>query len=242
MSDTTPLATGGMSPQGTTTVVRIHGVKIDPVDKKILCSVMCKCDKQPNIGKDDQQLKQGCVSAHLKGLDKALDHRSNYKQELNYDMTQTPPSPITDSGVDTKPHDYLSGWIKKYWGSKPEHSPKYKAGIGLIRRPDVVVVNDPSKPPTQDNIKQIVEMKFPPDRLTARQRDAYVLIAGEEKKLATLEPRDCDCQREEPKGPNIPVEELGAAAAISAWILYILSKGKLPRPPLRPVPGLVPVF
>lgn len=88
MSDLPPLATGGMSPGGTTTVVRIYGVKIDAVDKKILCSAMCKCDKQPNIGKDGKQLKQGCVSAHLKGLDKAIDHRSNYKQELNYDMTQ----------------------------------------------------------------------------------------------------------------------------------------------------------
>lgn len=242
MSDLPPLATGGMSREGTTTVVRIHGVKIDPVDKKVLCSAMCKCDKQPNIGKDGKQLKQGCVSAHLKGLDKALDHRSNYKQELNYDMTQTPPAPITDSDVDTKGHDYLPGWIKKYWGSKPEHPRTYRPGTGLIRRPDVVIVKDASKPPTQDNIKQIVEMKFPPDTLEARQRDAYIQIAGEEKKLATLEPGDCDCQSEEPKDPNIPIEELGAAATVAAWVLYILSKGKSPRPPLRPVPGLAPVF
>ena len=137
---------------------------------------------------------------------------------------------------------YLPAWIKKYWGSKPEHSPKYKPGTGLIRRPDVVIVKDASKPPTQNNIKQIVEMKFPPDTLTARQRDAYILIAGEENKLATLEPGDCDCQSEEPKGPNMPVEELGAAAAAAAWVAYILSKRKTPRPPLRPVPGLAPIF
>lgn len=242
MSDTPPLATGGMSPGGTTTVVHVYGVKIDAVDKKILCSAMCKCDKQPNIGKDGKQLKQGCVSAHLKGLDAALDHRSNYKQELNYDMTQRPPSPITDSGVDTKPHDYLPGWIKKYWGSKPEHGPAYEAGVGLIRRPDVVIVKDASKPPTQDNIKQIVEMKFPPDSLEEPQRRAYEKIAGSSKKMVTLESDDCDCNAEEPKGPNIPVEELAAGAAILAWVGYILSKGKLPRPPLRPVPRLVPVF
>ena len=242
MSGPPPLATGGMSREGMTTVVRIHGVKIDPVDKKILCSAMCQCDKQPNIGKDGKQLKQGCVSGRLKALDAVLDHRSTLKQELNFDMTQTPPSPITDSGVDTKGHDFLPGWIKKYWGSKPEHPPKYKPGAGLIRRPDVVVVKDPSKPPTQDNIKQIVEMKFPPDTLTRRQRDAYVLIAGDEAKLATLEPGDCDCEADEPTGPNIPVEELGVAAAVSAWVAYILSRGRTPRPPLKPVPGLVPAF
>ncbi len=242
MSDLPPLATGGMSREGTTTVVRIHGVRIEPVDKKILCSAMCKCDKQPNIGKDGKRLKQGCVTAHLKGLDKALDFRSSYKQELNYDMTQTPPAPITDSGVDTKGHDFLPGWILKYWGSKPEHPRTYKPGLGLIRRPDVVVVKDAAKPPTQDNIKQIVEMKFPPDTLTTRQRDAYLQIAGDERKLAKLEPGDCDCQSEEPKGSKIPIKELGAAAVIAAWVAHILSRGKTPRPVLAPISPLVPVF
>lgn len=104
------------------------------------------------------------------------------------------------------------------------------------------MVKDASKAPTQDNIKQIVEMKFPPDTLTTRQRDAYVLIAGDDKKLATLEPTDCDCQSEKPKDPNIPIEELGAAAAVAAWVAYILSRGRMPRPPLKPIPGLVPVF
>ena len=242
MSAPPPLATGGMSPGGTTTVVRIHGVKVDPVDKKILCSAMCQCDKKPNVGKDGKQLKQVCVAERLKALDKVLEYRSNFKQELNYDMTQRPPAPITDSGVDTKGHDYLRGWIDKYWGSKPEHSPKYKPGTGLIRRPDVVIVKDASKPPTQDNIKQIVEMKFPPDTLSEAQEQAYIKIAGDEKKLAKLEPGDCDCEREEPKGPNIPIEELGVAAAVAAWVAHILSKGKIPRPPARPVPGLVPAF
>lgn len=203
---------------------------------------MCKCEKQPNIGKDGKQLKQGCVSAHLKGLDKALHHRSNYKQELNFDMTQRPPAPIMDSGVETKGHDFLPGWIRKYWGSKPEHSPTYTPGTGAIRRPDVIIVKDPLKPPTQDNIKQIVEMKFPPDILSEPQRRAYATIAGDVKKLVKLEPGDCDCQSEEPKEPNIPIEELGAAAAIAAWAAYILSRFKTPRPPLIPIPGLVPVF
>lgn len=85
-------------------------------------------------------------------------------------------------------------------------------------------------------------MKFPPDTLKTEQRDAYIRIAGTDKKMAKLEPGDCDCNSDEPKGPHIPVEELAAGAAILAWVGYILSKGKLPRPPLRPVPGLVPAF
>lgn len=95
MSDIPPLATGSMSREGTTNIVRINKVRVDPADKKILCSAMCQCDKQPNIGKDGKQLKQVCVSGRLKALDVLLEYRSNFKQELNYDMTQNPPSPIT---------------------------------------------------------------------------------------------------------------------------------------------------
>lgn len=97
-----------------------------------------------------------------------------------------------------------------------------------------MVVKDPLKPPTQDNIRQIVEMKFPPDSLTEPQLRAYIRIAGGSDKVATLEPSDCDCQDSEPKSPHRPVEELGAAAAVEAWITFILTRGKSPRPPLTP--------
>ena len=233
MSNTPPLANGGMSPEGTTTIVRVNQPQIDPVDKKILCTAMCKCNKEPNVGKDGQQLKQGCVSENMKALDKLMDHRSPYKQEVNYDMTKRPPAPIMDSSVATKGHDYLPGWIKKYWGTEPEHPPTYKAGKGFIRRPDVVIVKDPSKPPTQDNIKQIIEMKFPPDALSEPQRAAYIRIAGNSDKLLKLEPSQCDCDSREQQESKIPVEELGFAAAAAGWIAFVLSRGKI-RPPLAP--------
>ncbi len=236
-----PLATGGMSPGGTTTVVGINKPKIDPSDKKVLCTAMCKCDKAPNVGKDGKQLKQICVSENMKALDKMLSHRSPFKQEINYDMTRHPPAPIMDSGIDTKGHDYLPGWIKKYWGSEPEHASAFKPGTGLIRRPDVVIVKDPLKPPTQDNIKQIVEMKFPPDTLSEEQEDAYRKIGGKGK-LTQLQPTDCDCDSSEPKEPRIPIEALGFAAGVAAWLGYIISKGKIPPPGMAPIPPLVPVF
>lgn len=55
---------------------------------------MCKCNKAPSIGKDGQLLKQSCVSKDMKALDKLMDYRSPYKQEINYDMTKRPPAPI----------------------------------------------------------------------------------------------------------------------------------------------------
>ncbi|MET3134597.1 hypothetical protein AAKU55_004897 [Oxalobacteraceae bacterium GrIS 1.11] len=226
-----PLATGGMSREGTTTIVRISEPQIAPTDKKVLCSAMCQCNKMPDIGKDGRQLKQGCVAGRMKALDKLLGHNSPYKQEINYDMTKNPPAPVMDSGIETKGHDWLPGWIRKYWENDETHPP-FEAGTGMIRRPDVVIVNDPTKPPTQDNIKQIIEMKFPPDTISKPQRDAYEQIAGDPQKLRKLEPSDCDCDAPEPDSPKIPVEKLGWAAAAAGWIVFGLSRGRTPRPPV----------
>jgi hypothetical protein len=228
-----PLATGGMSRAGTTTIVKINLPEIEPQDKKVLCSALCHCDKAPDIGKDGQQLKQVCVARTMKEVDKQLDHRSPYKQEINYDMTKNPPEPIMDSQVPTKGHDWLPGWIDKYFGkgSDPD-APQvpFKAGTGQIRRPDVVIVKDPSLPPTQDNIKQIVEMKFPPDELRPDQEDAYIDIAGDQRKLKTLKPSDCNCDQSEPEPPKMPVEEMGIVAKIVMAILFLISRGKTPMP------------
>jgi hypothetical protein len=228
----TPLANGSMAPDGATTPVRQAQVQLAPTDKKVLCSAMCQCDKMPDVGKDGKQLKQGCVSGRLQALDQLLDHRSPYKQEINYDMTKSPPAPIMDSGIATKGHSYLPGWLRKYWGTEPEHSPTFKAGQGLIRRPDVVIVNDPTKPPTQDNIKQIVEMKFPPDTISRQQAEAYETIAGNSQKLTTLQPDKCDCDAPEPETSKIPVDKLGWAAVAAGWAVFVLSRGRTPRPPV----------
>ncbi|WP_454689798.1 VRR-NUC domain-containing protein [Achromobacter aloeverae] len=141
------------------------------------------------------------------------------------------------SDIETKGHDWLPGWIKKWWDSPDEQGsqrPPFKAGKGFVRRPDVVIVNDPTKPPTQDNIKQVVEIKFPPDKMDKRQEDAYAEIAGSRSKLEVLGPDDCDCNQPDPNPPEIPVELLGPAAVL-ADILYMLFTK-------RPPPGLVPAL
>ena len=227
-----PMATGGMSPGGTTTVVKINRPNVDFVDKKVLCSAICKCKDASGVGKDGRSLKQSCVSGQIKGLDAVLEHRSPYKPEVNYDMTKQPPEPIMDSAVDTKPHDWLPGFLKKHW--EADHGSPYLKGVGMVRRPDVVIVNDPTKPPTQDNIKQVVEIKFPPDKIDKPQEDAYVQIAGSDSKLVVIGPEECDCNQPDLKPSKIPVEEIGAAAAL-ARILYML----ITR---RPPPGPVPAF
>jgi len=224
-----PLATGPTSPQGSTTVVKLNTPQLDAGDKKVLCSAVCHCKNTPGTGKDGRSLKQVCVSNQLKGLDETLQHRSPYKPEISYDMTKSPPEPFMDKEVDTKSRDLWPGWTKTLWPKDPARPVPYKPGKGYVRRPDVVIVNDPTKPPTQDNIKKVVEVKFPPDEYGSQQREAYATIAGDERKLVTLSPDDCDCDKSEPDGPKVPVEDAGKVGAILALLYMIMTK----RPPPR---------
>lgn len=105
--------------------------------------------------------------------------------------------------------------------------PLYKAGRGYRRRPDVLIAKDPKKPPAQDNIKQVVEIKFPDDEYRPRQREAYIVIAGDESKMVPLELKDCDYNQREPDKSKVPVEQLGPAAAILSIIYMVVTK----RPP-----------
>jgi hypothetical protein len=163
-----------------------------------------------------------------------MKHESPYKPEVNYDMTKRPPAPIMDSEVVTKAHDWLPGWIRKYWNlpdEKGNNRPSFKPGKGYIRRPDVVIVNDPGKPPTQENIKQVIEIKFPPDTASSDQIVDYKRIAGGDDKLIVMEPKDCDCDQSDPTPPKIPVEQIGVAGSALALLYMLVTK----RPP--PVPA-----
>lgn len=229
-----PLPNGGMTPEGATTVVPINKPQLDAADKKVLCSAMCQCEVQPNIGEDGRSLKQQCVAGRLKALDVVLNHRSNYKAEFTYDMTKRPPEPFMDKDVETKAHNLWPGWTTTFWPKDPTRPAPYKRNCGYTRRPDVVIVNDPAKPSTQDNIKQVVEMKFPHDPYREQQREDYIVIAGGEAKMVPLNLKNCDCDQAEPKKARIPVEQFGAVAAILAIIYTAVTK--------RPPPGGVPAY
>ena len=179
-------------------------------------------------------MRQACVSGRLKALDTALGHTSPYKAEYTYDMTKRPPEPFLDKAIETKARDLWPGWTKALWPKDPARPQPYRAGRGYTRRPDVVIVKDPSRPPTQDNIKQVVEMKFPNDTFRRGQRDDYVTIAGGEAKMVRLDLEDCDCNKTEPEKSKIPVEQLGPAAAILGIIYMAVTK--------RPPPGGVPAY
>lgn len=87
--------------------------------------------------------------------------------------------------------------------------------------------------PTHDNIKQVVEMKFPDDPYRPGQREDYIRIAGGATKLVDLRIDDCDCSESEPEKSKVPVEELGKAAAIMRLLYVVITR----RPPPRGVPA-----
>jgi hypothetical protein len=149
-------------------------------------------------------------------------------------MIQDPPAPIMDSGIVTKSHAYLPGWIQKYW---PGGLDSYAPSIGNIRRPDVVVVNDPSSPPTQDNLKNVVEIKFPPDRFDTKQRDAYARIAGDPGKVVVMGPSDCGCSDDQQAKPESATSMASQAARLFGQGLKSFMQGGMPPPPIpMPVP------
>ncbi len=83
----------------------------------------------------------------------------------------------------------------------------------MVRRPDIIIVKDPSRPPYQDNIDRIVEMKFKGGRWGRDQKEDYEDIAGNKDKLKLMEEGDCTCsddngEREPVAQPvSIPEEE-----------------------------------
>ncbi len=238
MSDGAPNIGGGMSTGGGTTTPVSSGLsRLAPPDQSVLCSAICKCQATPGIGKDGRKLNQVCVSSRLKELDKLLSGRSPYKPEVNYDMTQEPPEPIMDSEDDTQPHSWLRGWIDKYWGDPDKDRPTWKPNRGYVRRPDVVIVNDPTSSPTQDNIRMVVEIKFPNDDLGDGQLEAYIRIAGSFDKTVLLESSECDCNQVEERERK--AEELDKYAVPASQALYTLlrmyMRGRLP-----PLPGGIP--
>ncbi|KAA8764423.1 MULTISPECIES: VRR-NUC domain-containing protein [Burkholderia] len=227
---------GGMTPKGTTTPVRLKPLTLDPVDKKIICKAICVCNRSPDKSESEAELKQQCVSRNLRDLDQDMAWMSPYKAEVNYNMANTPPTPVMRSATPLEPHPYLPGWLQKYWPGGIEEYPR-----GTMRRPDVVIVKDPVRPPTQDNIKNVVEIKFPPQKRDPEQEEDFRLIAGSREKLEVMGPQDCDCSEDD--GDESPVKvaaeklsELGRA------LRNLIGKGPPKIPGFGGLPPPSPVF
>ncbi len=165
------------------------------IDDKVLCEVMCCCSNNPCTGSEaGTNQRQGCVSSTLQAADEVLHHQSRYKpDEMGQDTTQK----------------------SDRWQTRARQEiPGYRGGQGDVRRPDVIIVKDPSKPPYQDNIDRVVEMKFKGDSLGEGQEESYETIVGDRDQLMIMvEGKNCTCADNDgelepvPQPVAIPEEE-----------------------------------
>lgn len=157
-----------------------------------ICGLICECKDAPRPGL--------CVRQILERLDQTSGGMSRYKTEVTYDVSKTPPELVMSNNDPSRP---TSG------------SPKGS------RKPDVVVVKDPTKLPTQDNIEEVIEIKFD-EPLPDHQLEAYQRIAGEPRKLRVLDPKECGCPSAPKRKVKVTAEDvLKVVATVVAGMLLL---------------------
>ncbi|WGS54918.1 nuclease (plasmid) [Paraburkholderia sp. D15] len=194
--------------EGQTTVVGSRQ-GLSPEEKQKLCDLMCKCGRIGVIyptKTGSRVLRQKCVAQRLdadNSVSKAMTGKpTEYMPEVAYDMSPKPPEPPVPIMSDHDPltrHSSMIDWIRSQWpGGMGGYVKGKKAGLDQIRRPDVVIVNDPNQPPVQSNIKAVVEMKFD-DEFGYGQEMSYRRIAGDKSKYVALKRADCGCGDDDPQ-------------------------------------------
>ena len=184
----------------------------------VICLAICICDTAPLLSSIGRQLRQVCVSQLLSELDQRAGHLTTIKAEQSYDMTRTPPHPIMSPAHPLRPG---SRWtVLRYIRSQ---IPNFIPATGMVRRPDVVITQNPLLPPEQANIRRVVEIKFPGDVLTAAQQRAYETIAGSPSRFTVLTPGptscNCDLMRQHALQAFLIAMEIILILAAMAFIL-----------------------
>lgn len=120
--------------------------------------------------------KQKLIEKELKKLDRAMGFKSTIKAEVPYNMKTLEPYMSKNEPARATNNWFISGH----------------------RRPDAVITD--GSPPTQNNIRAVVEMKFKGDTLNEDTKIDYETIAGAEDKLIVMEEgKNCHCDDEDGK-------------------------------------------
>ncbi|MFM0200391.1 VRR-NUC domain-containing protein [Paraburkholderia fungorum] len=165
-------------------------------------------------------LKQIAMSAEIRWDEEERDYCFRYKAEVSFDMRpyrfrkSIPPVPFLSisNGTDDagRRHTFnpfpLRGAVK-----------------GDVRRPDVVIVNEPANRwPGRGNVDQdgrtqtpnllrLVEVKFPGDDWGWKQEDDYLAVAGDKSHMTVLNVEGGDQRSKE-------LAEAAIAAAFLGWL------------------------
>jgi type VI secretion system secreted protein VgrG len=177
---------------------------VDP-EKPVICEAMCFCKDVRNLPEGNRGTtglnRQQCVADRLWDYDRSLANQSTIKAEVPYDMNLDPPAPFMD------PINPM----------RPIHS--RPAGSKI---PDVVLVKDQTRPPTQDNIRKIIEMKFDNDKRPNSQMEDFKEIAGPGTPIEVWTQETCGCGKEEPERVPVPVTEPDVGRSRREEILFLV--------------------
>ncbi len=167
----------------------------------VICALICQCDKLPmTSASGESELKQECVEKALIAADDAAEGMSPIKAEIPYNMTTTPPTPITTRQPGPlRATRYLPRRMKEL-GLRAAGE---NGGIYQVRIPDAVITRTPQdisdQALTAPNLKAAVEIKFNYQPRDQEQLDDYAIIAGGEDKVVELSPAECRCGLPEPE-------------------------------------------
>jgi type VI secretion system secreted protein VgrG len=218
----------GQAPAGPRPVRRLPLLGFGPVfpgalspgvdnEKAILCAAMCTCKDVREATGGSGMNRQNCVAKQMWALDDSKNHESKIKAEVPYDMSKRPPAPIMSR-------------------NEPKRPTRGKPGGSKI--PDIVIVKDPTKPPTRDNIERIIEMKFPNDKRPPDQMKQYRKIGGNNVRVEEMTLDDCNCGEKKERPPlGVPVPSPSPQKQQPPLI------GPIPLPPTLPpvpTPGTIP--
>ncbi|EIK93114.1 VRR-NUC domain-containing protein [Pseudomonas sp. M47T1] len=193
------------------------------------------------------QLKQIVMSGLIRADEYRYDYFWDYKAEVSFDMSYTPPQPFLSSSL-----------LKSDVDADPDRRhtltpfPKGSTG-GLLRRPDVIIVKNrsirwPGRAGTDhqglsqpDNLERVVEIKFPGDELSRDQAQDYIIIAGSPTRFSVLSISDCrtddDKERDHEYNRNFK-----PTAAYDSKQWHPLGPVTSPEMPPMPAPTPVPVY
>lgn len=155
-----------------------------------LCWFLCECKARPDVVRGGAKRFQKCVDGLIQ------DARQLIKDAIGLDHVIYP----EQTYVKTKS---VTG--QRHW--KHSSQTKVPKEAGSIRKPDAIIVKDPTKPATPDNIDRLVEMKFQnektgyKDRYTLLHQLQDIEIAGTPAKVIVLTDYTCGCGTKwDPKG------------------------------------------
>lgn len=190
---------------------------LEPVDIKIFCAVFCCCKSN---GGDT------CAKKTMTAVDRNMDWESRYKSEVSFNMRAKPPKPLMKKSVfgklTTEPLSQSQG-DKVHMANRIEkENPGQKPELGRdTRRPDIVIVRDPSQPPTSENIVRVVDFKFPGDKwYEPNQPLSYEKIDPQGREPLVINDTECGCEDKRKRSSYyelVVAAKTAEDAQISAW-------------------------